>query len=108
VLENTVNEGGGLTVYNYNEYVPSALAPGYSLLGTMDAICTSAVGQATLCTWRMHVKGSGVLIGNLVVTPTGQVGNIQNGTNNFQKAKGLYSATNIAPGVSTDNFVFTT
>ena len=108
VLESSVGEGGGITVNSYNEYIPSTVAPGYSLFGTMNEVCTSGVGS-TLCTWRMHVQGQGeALVGNEVVTGTGRVGNITNGTGNFRRAHGLFNSNNIAPGVGTDTFVFTT
>ena len=109
VLESSQSEGGGLTVDTYNEYVPSAAAPGYTLYATMNEVCTGAIAPSTLCTWRMHVNGQHEgLIGNLVFTATGRVGNVQNGTGNFARAKGLFSSQNIAPGVGTDTFVFTT
>ena len=91
------------------DYQPSLGAPGFRLFATTTELCVVGGGRVA-CNWRLTSTGPGnpELTGNAVSTFNGGIGAITGGTGIWRGAKGIDRSINIAPGVDSNTYAFST
>lgn len=95
----------------FNLYQPSVLPPGFRLYATVGELCLVGV-HGSVCNWRLTTNAPPLLqtelVGNAVIGPKGQAGNITGGTRAWRGARGIVRDINIAPNVASATYVFST